>query len=120
MVRILLLELIFLALHHAREPLSLTMIVYTMTKILYEINHNSTSYTQLLTHNQIWIIPVVNIDGYKFFQQHFEQTGNFSLVRKNRRKDNSCWNEDEIGVDLNRNYDYKFGYDDIGSSNITC
>ena len=38
-------------------------------------------------------------------------------MRKNRHADNiTCENKEELGVDLNRNYDYQFGYDNKGSS----
>ena len=43
-----------------------------------------------------------------------------SQVRKNRNSTSMCSNPDEYGVDLNRNYDYKFGFDDEGSKPQPC
>ncbi len=41
------------------------------------------------------------------------------MIRKNRNIDDTCsiYNG---GVDLNRNYDFKFGSDDLGSSSDPC
>jgi hypothetical protein len=38
------------------------------------------------------------------------------MIRKNQRKFDICNNQDDIGVDLNRNYGYKWGYNNEGSS----
>jgi len=46
-----------------------------------------------------------------------------TYLRKNRKFDSSmkaCSNSDEYGVDLNRNYGFKFGADEIGSSSSPC
>jgi len=44
-------------------------------------------------------------------------------VRKNYRKNKQgilCDEIDEVGVDLNRNYDFAYAYDDEGSSSNPC
>lgn len=101
------------ALHHAREPLS-------MQTLLYLLHHLVTSYggdpelTQLIDEREIWIVPVVNPDGYVFNELTAPAGG--GLWRKNRRAlGGTC-----SGVDLNRNYPYQWGVDDIGSSPDAC
>ena len=42
------------------------------------------------------------------------------MIRKNQRKFDICNNHDDIGVDLNRNYGYKWGYNNEGSSDYLC
>lgn len=47
------------------------------------------------------------------------------MIRKNRndgKKHNykPCYHDDYLGVDLNRNYDFKFGISDIGSNGDPC
>jgi hypothetical protein len=42
------------------------------------------------------------------------------MIRKNRRNNANCLNSDNIGVDLNRNYGYKWGVDNLGSQPNPC
>ena len=67
---------------------------------------------ELLEDNELWFIPVANPDGY---DHSFNP--NQRLWRKNLRDNNGNGqlNPGE-GVDLNRNYPYKWGYDNEGSS----
>jgi hypothetical protein len=53
----------------------------------------------------MWFVPVVNPDGYENNYITWLQTGAFGLQRKNSH-----------GVDLNRNFGYAWGYDNVGSS----
>ncbi|MHC4586323.1 MAG: M14 family zinc carboxypeptidase, partial [Planctomycetota bacterium] len=71
-------------------------------------NYNSDAEVKHLVDNcEIWIVPVVNPDGYEF-----SRTTN-RLWRSNRR-DNG---DGTFGVNLNRNYDYMWG--GAGSSGNT-
>ena len=57
-------------------------------------------------------VPCVNPDGYLYNEKNHPDGG--GLWRKNRRR-----NEDgTFGVDLNRNYGFKWGYDNLGSSAV--
>lgn len=50
--------------------------------------------------------------------EKFEQYGQLHMIRKNRHKIDGqadCSNDD-YGVDLNRNYPYKFAFDNSGSA----
>ena len=66
----------------------------------------------LVDKNELWFVPVANPDGYDFTFEPDQR-----LWRKNLRDNN---NDGEIapgdGVDLNRNYQTKWGYDNEGSS----
>ena len=67
---------------------------------------------ELLEDNELWIIPVANPDGY----DHTFNEGQ-RLWRKNLRDNNGNGQLDPgEGVDLNRNFPYKWGYDNEGSS----
>lgn len=66
--------------------------------------------TWLVDNRQLWFIPVVNPDGY-YYNEVIAPNGG-GMWRKNRR-DNG---DDTFGVDLNRNFGYKWGYDYVGSS----
>lgn len=70
------------------------------------------------------VVPVVNVDGYSAIGKNYQYTQEFSYVRKNmhvydeqRRK---CGDALSNGVDLKRNYAYKFAYDEVGSSSDPC
>ena len=67
-------------------------------------------------------MPTVNIDGVKLISDHFDERNQFPLIRKNRHIfwDQRDCNIELQGVDLNRNYGFKFGYDNIGSSRFGC
>jgi hypothetical protein len=93
---------------HAREPLSTHCCVAFATKLLSEYGHDSAS-TWLVNNREIYIVPVMNPDGYAY---NSDSGGAESNWRKNRRSPVPP----DIGVDLNRNYGYKWGYSDWGSS----
>ena len=97
------------ALIHAREPMGMQQLVYFMWYLLE--NYSTSDEIKYLVDNlQLYFIPVVNPDGYEFNHTSFPSGG--GMWRKNRR-DNGGGN---IGVDLNRNFGYKWGYDNTGSS----
>jgi len=98
-------QIIFLGGHHAREWISVE-VPYLIGKHLLENYSSDPKIKNLVDKSEIWIVPLVNPDGLVYSIYYYR------YWRKNRRN-----NEDgSYGVDLNRNYGYKWGYDDIGSS----
>jgi carboxypeptidase T len=85
--------------HHAREHLSVE-IPLMFAKHLLD-NRNDTRISALLESRDIWVIPMVNPDGAEFDIA----TAKYRMWRKNRR-DNR---DGKFGVDLNRNYGFKWG-----------
>lgn len=67
----------------------------------------------LLDSREIWLHPVINPDGYAYNESI--APGGGGMWRKNRR-DNG---DGSFGVDLNRNYPFRWGMDDVGSSGQT-
>jgi hypothetical protein len=103
-------EILYTALHHAREPGSLSQMIFYMWFLLE--NYEEDQQVQFLVNNtEMYFIPCVNPDGYVFNQTTNPEGG--GLWRKNRVKNN----DGSYGVDLNRNYGYEWGYDNEGSSN---
>lgn len=103
-------EVLYTALHHAREPNSLSQMIFYLWYLLE--NYESDPEIQYLADNtEMYFIPCVNPDGYIYN----ETTNPFGggMWRKNRWAD-----EDSVvyGVDLNRNYGYEWGADNTGSS----
>jgi hypothetical protein len=94
---------------HAREPMGCHACVVFATMLLR--NYGVDSLTTWLVHNRdIYIMPVQNVDGYIY---NSDSGGSNSNWRKNR---NNTSPRSGPGVDCNRNYGYKWGYDNNGSS----
>lgn len=103
-------KILYTALHHAREPLSATQLIMYMWYLLE--NYNTSADVKSIVNNaELYFVPCVNPDGYIYNQTTNPNGG--GMWRKNRSKNSGGTR----GVDLNRNYGYKWGYDNIGSSN---
>lgn len=103
-------EVLYTALHHAREANSLSQLIFYMWYILE--NYESDEEVQYLVDNtEMYFMPCINPDGYIWNEMTDPEGG--GLWRKNRFVDD---NGNTVGVDINRNYDYEWGLDDLGSS----
>ena len=100
---------LYTALHHAREPAGMMTLVYSMWYLLEQYGLND-DITSLLDTRELYFVPVVNPDGYAY--NALTNPGGGGFWRKNRRVNG----DGSIGVDVNRNYGYRWGYDDVGSS----
>lgn len=105
-------EVLFNALTHAREPIGIEVLLYTMRYLTDNYGFDP-AVTELVDNRELWFIPIVNPDGYEYNRQIAPQGG--GMWRKNRRNNG----DGTFGVDLNRNYGYQWGYNDIGSSPVT-
>jgi carboxypeptidase T len=104
-------KVLYTALHHAREPLSMSQLLMYMYYVL-ENYATDPQIKNIVDNTQMYFIPCVNPDGYLYNQSTNPNGG--GMWRKNR-----VHNADlTYGVDLNRNYGKLWGYDNIGSSNI--
>ena len=101
-------EIFYNAAIHARE-------VITPLVLLHYIDYLLTNYgtdpevTHLVDDREMWFVLVCNPDGYQY---NVDTQWPGGMWRKNRRDNGNG----TIGVDLNRNWGYMWGYDDIGSS----
>jgi hypothetical protein len=93
---------------HAREPLG-THACINFASLLCQNYGTDSLVTWLVRNREFYIIPVMNPDGYVY---NSDSGGASSNWRKNRRGPVSPY----VGIDLNRNYGYKWGYDNYGSS----
>lgn len=108
-------EVLYTALHHAREPMSLSQTIYYMYYLLE--NYESDEEIRFLVDNtEMYFIPCINPDGYQYNHQIRPNGG--GLWRRNKRDNNNngTFSPQTDGVDLNRNYDLEWGKDDFGSS----
>ena len=102
-------EVFYNALHHAREPNSLSQLIFYMWYLLENYGEDP-EVTFLVDHTEMYFVPCINPDGYIYNETTNPNGG--GLWRKNRRENS----DGSFGVDLNRNYGYEWGYDDTGSS----
>ncbi len=102
-------EMLYNAVHHAREPMSVAQMLYYMYYLLENYATNP-DVRAIVDNTELYFMPCVNPDGYIYN----ETTNPFGggMWRKNRH-DNL---DGSTGIDLNRNYSANWGLDDIGSS----
>ncbi|MEL7361602.1 MAG: M14 family zinc carboxypeptidase, partial [Bacteroidota bacterium] len=102
-------EVLYTALHHAREPQSMATVVYFLVYLLENYGVDP-EVTYLVDNRRLVFVPVLNPDGYVYNETTDPSGG--GLWRKNRRPVSNG----AVGVDLNRNYGFEWGRDDLGSS----
>jgi hypothetical protein len=94
-------EVFFDSLHHAREHLTVEQTL-AILHWLVDGYGSDARITSIVRNREIWIVPVVNPDGYAY-----DLTGDpYRLWRKNRQPNAGS---SYIGTDLNRNYGYRWG-----------
>jgi hypothetical protein len=89
---------------HAREPMGMECCLRFMDYLLSNYGTDS-SVTWLVNNREFYFVPIINADGYEYNRQTDPNGG--GMWRKNRHGQ---------GIDLNRNWGYEWGYDNIGSS----
>lgn len=102
---------VFMAAQHAREWITPEMVRRLLDEVLTSYG-NDPEITELVRTTEMWFIPVANPDGYDFTFTEGQR-----LWRKNLRDNNENGVLDSAdGVDLNRNFPTRWGYDNEGSS----
>jgi carboxypeptidase T len=98
-------EVLFLGCHHAREWISVE-VPFLLARYLLENYDIDARIRRIVNQSEVWIVPLVNPDGLEYSIYFYR------YWRKNRRLNA----DGTYGVDINRNYSYAWGYDDVGSS----
>lgn len=95
-------KVLYTAIHHAREPASLSQLIYYMWYLLE--NYATDPEVQYIVDNtDLFFVPMINPDGYVYNETTNPNGG--GMWRKNRRNNGGG----SFGVDLNRNYSYQWG-----------
>lgn len=95
-------QVLYTAIHHAREPGSLSQLIYYMWYLL-ENYGTDPEVTYLVNNTDMLFVPMINPDGY--IQNQTTDPNGGGMWRKNRRNNGNG----TFGVDLNRNYSYQWG-----------
>jgi carboxypeptidase T len=106
-------EVLIMGNHHAREIMSVE-IPLRFAQYLLENYGLVPEITHYIDNREIFFIPMVNPDGHIYVQLNHEEHWS-DWWRKNRRNNG----DGSFGVDLNRNYGYQWGYNNVGSSPLT-
>lgn len=92
---------LFVGGHHAREHLSIDVPLRLTQRFIEGYRAGDARIVRLVQNREIHLIPIANPDG----AEYDIESGNYKMWRKNRRNNNNgSW-----GVDLNRNYGFKWG-----------
>ena len=89
---------------HAREPMGTECCLRFMNYLLSNYATDSTV-ASLVNSREFYFVPIINADGYEYNRQIAPNGG--GQWRKNRHGQ---------GIDLNRNWGYMWGFDNVGSS----
>lgn len=95
-------EVLYSAIHHAREPLSLSNTIFYMWFLLENYATNP-EIKYLVDESEMYFVPMINPDGY-IYNQTTDPSGG-GMWRKNRKNNL----DGTFGVDLNRNYSSAWG-----------
>lgn len=108
-------EILYSAVFHAREPQSMAATLYFMYYLLENYGSDPLA-TFLVDNREMYFVPVVNPDGYRYNEETDPDGG--GMWRKNMQDNNGngVFDPGYDGVDLNRNWGYMWGYDNTGSS----
>jgi len=102
-------ELLYNSLIHAREPGAMEVLFLFMQHLTSQYGVDD-EITDLVNNREFYFVPCINVDGYLYNQQTNPNGG--GMWRKNRRTNG----DGSMGVDLNRNWGFNWGYDNNGSS----
>ncbi|MDG4821563.1 M14 family zinc carboxypeptidase [Asanoa sp. WMMD1127] len=102
---------LYMGAQHAREWITVEMTRRLLHYVLDNYGKDP-AITALVDKTELWFVPVANPDGYDY-----TFTPDNRLWRKNLRDNDGDGQITSVdGVDPNRNFDYKWGYDNEGSS----
>ena len=88
-------QILYTAIHHAREPASLQQLIFYMWYLLENYNEDD-RIKEIVDNTEMYFVPCVNPDGYIYNENTDPEGG--GMWRKNRYNNH--------GVDNNRNYSY--------------
>lgn len=102
-------KILYSGLTHAREPMGMQQLFFFIYYLLenYQTNANV---NYLVDNLEMYFLPCTNPDGYVLNENTNPNGG--GMHRKNCRATGAS----NYGVDLNRNFGYMWGYDNVGSS----
>jgi len=71
--------------HHARELITIQMVLFQAVKFLHGILHHNTEQLSMLNKNNYYFIPVVNPDGLNIIEQDYNLNPNLNFITDKRK-----------------------------------
>lgn len=102
-------NVLYSAIHHAREPMSMSETIFYMWYLLENYATNP-EIQYILDNTELFFVPCINPDGY-IHNEANDPTG-FGMHRKNKAPVGTS----NPGVDLNRNYSYGWNTTGVSSN----
>jgi hypothetical protein len=102
-------EVLFMGLHHGKELVAASIPLALIRRITIRYEAGNRAMVRTVNRKEIWIIPVVNPDGYSMAIGELGEGANVAW-RKNTRLVAEEWGEQSAanaGVDPNRNYGFE-------------
>ena len=108
-------EIFYNAIHHSNEPQSMATLIYFMYYLLENYGRNPLV-TYIIENRELFFVPMINPDGYVYNEQTNPTGGGMWYKNMHDNNGNNITGEIVDGVNINTNYGYQWGYDEIGSS----
>ncbi|WP_431107062.1 M14 family zinc carboxypeptidase [Winogradskyella poriferorum] len=105
-------QMLFTSMIHSREVSALMNNIYFMWYLLENYNTDP-AIKELVDNNELYFVPVVNPDGLRY--NEVTNPSGSGMQRKNLRPYNGT-TDPSRGVDLNRNFNYYWALNNVGSS----
>lgn len=105
--------------HQGNSMIAHTFVMTLVAKLIHGFHNNDTKIVNLLKLRNVWFVPFLNIDTYKFIQSYVGDITTVQVVTKSRKAEGGC-SELDRGISLINNYSYKWGIDNFGSTGTEC
>ncbi|CAD8125653.1 unnamed protein product [Paramecium sonneborni] len=103
------------------DLISVNYLLYQLYYITIQLCNKNQFMMTLFSDKQLIVTPLINADGLQYITTQFIQNYELPIIFKNRNPSNQhLCSQTEYGVDLSRNFQYKFGFNEIGSSSNKC
>lgn len=105
------------------DPIAVMQLFNIADELNYRYDKIDLDVITLLKTNYIYIVPVINIDAYKYNSDHWDEIVEDETVFRRKNFNLAACSDGNAGVDLSRNWEFKWGglgETDEGSSADPC
>lgn len=104
----------------ASEPMSVTGTLHFAQRLVTALELGGDEQLELTAKtSDIYILPILNVDAYINLSDSWESDGQSAYHAKNLVT-TDCDDPEKIGIALDRNFEYKWAENDVGSSDDPC
>ena len=101
---------------YTSQPLSVSQSLYNIQSFIKDLD--TVDIRMVLKKTNIWVVPMINIDSFELFAQHYSSEEEFIALYKNQAK--TCDDDsDKNGINLNRNFESSWK-EDLDATSDGC